>query len=82
MEVPVEYEEEELQQREVVQDVTEEVKVPQVRANYAYKGQGMQLEKGEVRTKYVLTFLSIPDTPYFNLPMLLFYYCTASFSRC
>lgn len=41
-------EEEELQPKEVEREVTVEVKVPQVKTLYPYKGQGMGFEKGEV----------------------------------
>ena len=44
----MEYEEEVVQEREVEEDVIQEVRVPQVRALYRYKGQGMGIEKGEV----------------------------------
>ena len=44
----VEYEEEELQAREVEHDVVTEVTVPQVKTLFQYQGQGMGFEKGEV----------------------------------
>ena len=40
---------EEMQEREVVQDVVKEVKVSQVIAKYPYKGQAMEMQKGDVR---------------------------------
>ena len=48
-EVPVEIEVEELVEREVMKDFMEERRIPQVKALYTYKGQGMKVEKGEVR---------------------------------
>ena len=44
----VEFEEEELQAREVEHDVLTEVTVPQVKTLFRYQGQGMGFEKGEV----------------------------------
>ncbi|XP_061172689.1 spectrin beta chain, non-erythrocytic 5-like [Saccostrea echinata] len=48
IEVPHEVEVEEIREREVMQDVVETRKIPQVKAMYAYKGQGMKIEKAEV----------------------------------
>eukprot|EP00118_Oscarella_pearsei_P018140 m.184464 g.184464 ORF g.184464 m.184464 type:complete len:3710 (+) comp39319_c1_seq2:34-11163(+) len=49
VDVEEEYEVEEMQKREVVKEVVEEVKVPQVKSNYLYKGQqGISAAKGEV----------------------------------
>lgn len=48
IEVPHEVEVEEMREREVMQDVVETRKIPQVKAMYTYKGQGMKVEKGEV----------------------------------
>jgi spectrin beta len=48
IDVPREVEVEEVREREVMQDVVETRKIPQVKAMYAYKGQGMKVEKGEV----------------------------------
>nr|XP_022333961.1 spectrin alpha chain, non-erythrocytic 1-like isoform X4 [Crassostrea virginica] len=48
VEVPHEVEVEEVREREVMQDVVETRKIPQVKAMYLYKGQGMKIEKGEV----------------------------------
>jgi spectrin beta len=51
VEVPYEYEVEETVEREVIQEEPVEVKIPQVRASYAFKGQdGMAMDKGEVST--------------------------------
>ncbi|KAJ8309236.1 hypothetical protein KUTeg_014110 [Tegillarca granosa] len=50
VEVPHEIEVEEVREREVIQDVIETRKIPQVKAMYAYKGQGMKADKGEVMT--------------------------------
>jgi len=47
--VEVEYEEEVTEDREVEEDVVQEIRVPQVKALYKYKGQGLGIEKGEVR---------------------------------
>ncbi|KAK3093776.1 hypothetical protein FSP39_020076, partial [Pinctada imbricata] len=51
VEVPHEVEVEEIREREVIQDVVETRKIPQVKAMYPYKGQGMKVEKGEVSLK-------------------------------
>jgi hypothetical protein len=48
VDVPYTYEVEEVHEQEVVKEETVERTVPQVRANYAYKGNGMEMEKGEV----------------------------------
>ncbi|XP_055880886.1 spectrin beta chain, non-erythrocytic 2-like isoform X3 [Biomphalaria glabrata] len=48
IEVPTEIEVEETVEREVIQDVVESKKIPQVKVMYAYKGQGMTADKGEV----------------------------------
>ncbi|KAL4238363.1 Spectrin beta chain [Mactra antiquata] len=50
VERPHEIEVEEIREREVLQDVVETRKIPQVRASYTYRGQGMVIEKGEVMT--------------------------------
>jgi len=47
--VEVEYEEDVIEDREVEEDVVQEIRVPQVKALYKYKGQGLGIEKGEVR---------------------------------
>lgn len=52
VEVPHEIEVEEVREREVMQDVVETRKIPQVKAMYLYKGQGMKIEKGEVRVDF------------------------------
>ena len=44
----VEYDEEVIQEREVEEEVVQEIRMPQVKALYRYKGQGMGIEKGEV----------------------------------
>ena len=51
VERPHEIEVEELREREVMQDIVETRKIPQVRAMYLYRGQGMMVEKGEVSTE-------------------------------
>jgi len=48
VERPHEIEVEEVREREVLQDVVETRKIPQVRAMYPYRGQGMSVDKGEV----------------------------------
>ncbi|XP_076441755.1 spectrin beta chain, non-erythrocytic 5-like [Babylonia areolata] len=48
VEVPREVEVEEVVEKDVLQDVVETRKIPQVKAMYAYKGQGMKVDKGEV----------------------------------
>jgi spectrin beta len=48
VDVPKEIEVEEVVEKEVMQDVMETRKIPQVKASYAYKGQGMKVDKGEV----------------------------------
>ncbi|PVD25646.1 hypothetical protein C0Q70_13305 [Pomacea canaliculata] len=48
VEVPREVEVEEVVEREILQDVVESRQIPQVKAQYAYKGQGMKVDKGEV----------------------------------
>ena len=47
--VPEEYSEEESYERTEYRTVTEERLVPQVKASYAFEGQGMSMAKGEVR---------------------------------
>ena len=49
VERPQEIEVEEVREREVMQDIVETRKIPQVRASYQYRGQGMVINKGEVR---------------------------------
>lgn len=44
----VEYEEEEMQEKEVEREIVTEVTMPRVKSLYRYKGQGMGFEKGEV----------------------------------
>ncbi|XP_052269284.1 spectrin beta chain, non-erythrocytic 1-like isoform X3 [Dreissena polymorpha] len=48
VERPQEVEVEEVREREVLQDVVETRQIPQVRAMYQYRGQGVTVEKGEV----------------------------------
>ncbi|XP_059148013.1 spectrin beta chain, non-erythrocytic 2-like isoform X3 [Physella acuta] len=48
IQVPKEVEVEEIVEREILQDVVETRKIPQVKAMYAYKGQGFSVDKGEV----------------------------------
>lgn len=49
VDVSYEVEEEEIVEREVIKEVIEERKYPQVKALYNYKGEEMQIAKGEVR---------------------------------
>ena len=44
----MEFEEEEIQVKEVEREVTTEISMPQVKALFKYKGQGMGFDKGEV----------------------------------
>ena len=44
----VEYEEEEIQVKEVEKEFSTEISMPQVKTLYKYNGQGMGFEKGEV----------------------------------
>ena len=55
IEVPCEVEVEEVVEREVIKEVMEERRVPQVRALYPYKGQDMKVNKGEVSHKGQIT---------------------------
>ena len=41
---------EELQERDEVREETVERRIPQVKAMYPYSGQGMEMEKSEVRS--------------------------------
>ena len=51
MPIEVEYNEQVTENREVEEDVVQEIRVPQVKALYKYKGQGLGIEKGEVNTE-------------------------------
>lgn len=48
VDVPYEYEVEEVREQEVMKEEVVERRVPQVKANFVYKGNGMEMEKGEV----------------------------------
>ena len=48
IEVPTEIEVEEIVEREVVKEEVVERHIPQAKAMYVYKGQGMKIDKGEV----------------------------------
>ena len=48
VDVPYEYEDVEMVEREVVQEETIEKEIPQVKASYKYEGQGIAVKKGEV----------------------------------
>lgn len=54
VEVPREVEVEEIVEKEILQDITETRKIPQVKAMYAYKGQGIVVDKGEVSCKLII----------------------------
>lgn len=56
IEVPKEIEVEEIVERDSFEDVMETRKIPQVKAMYAYRGQGMKVDKGEVSTVYQFLF--------------------------
>ena len=49
--VEVEYNEEVTENREVEEDLVQEIRVPQVKALYKYKGQGLGIEKGEINNE-------------------------------
>jgi len=49
VDVPYTYEVEEIQEQETTKDELVERKIPRLRAMYAYKGNGMEMQKGEVR---------------------------------
>ena len=51
VDVPYEYEDVEMVEREVVQEETIEKEIPQVKASYKYEGQGIAVKKGEVGRK-------------------------------
>ena len=44
---------EEVVEKEVVQDVVREIKVPQVKALHPFSGQGLKMAKGEVGMGFV-----------------------------
>ena len=45
----VEFQDEEMQVKEVEREVITEISMPQVKTLYKYKGQGMGFDKGEVQ---------------------------------
>lgn len=51
VDVPYTYDVEEIHEQEVVKEEVVERTLPQVRASYAYKGNGMEMDKGEVSVK-------------------------------
>ena len=53
VDVPYEYEVEEVQERPVVKEELIEKAIPQVKAMYRYQGQGMAVEKGEVTAFWI-----------------------------
>ena len=54
IDVPYEYEVEQIVEKEVVKEEVIEKKVAQVKAMYPYKGQGLETKKGEVSFSQVL----------------------------
>jgi len=48
VDVPYTYEVEEVQEKETTKDEIVERKISRLRALYAYKGNGMEMQKGEV----------------------------------
>lgn len=50
LQVPYEYVEQVPQEREVIKEEQVERRIPQVKSMYPYKGQGMEIAKGEVGT--------------------------------
>ena len=48
VDVPYTYEVEEIEERETTKDEIVERSIPRLRAQYAYKGNGMEIQKGEV----------------------------------
>jgi spectrin beta len=59
IEVPYQYEVEEVQERPVVKEETVEKTIPQVKALYPYKGQGINIDKGEVSAGFVFKCLQL-----------------------
>jgi len=55
VDVPYTYEVEEVEERETTKDEVVERSIPRLRALFAYKGNGMEIQKGEVAS--VLSFL-------------------------
>ena len=49
VDVPYTYEVEEVQEQETTKEETVKKSIPRLRALYAYKGNGMEMQKGEVR---------------------------------
>lgn len=48
-------------EKEVMEDVIETRKIPQVKVAHAYTGQGMKVERGEVITKKLKTQIYISE---------------------
>lgn len=48
VDVPYEYEVEEIREQDVVKEEVVERPVPQIKALFPYKGNGMEMQKGEV----------------------------------
>lgn len=48
VDVPYTYEVEEVEEQETTKEEIVERKIPRLRALYAYKGNGMEMQKGEV----------------------------------
>lgn len=56
VETPAEEEEVKMVERQVMKDEVVEKFIPQVRSLYAYQGQGMGMEKGEVSLCFTLLY--------------------------
>ena len=54
VEIPYQYEVEEVQEMPVVKEQVVEKVLHQVKAMYPYKGQGMVVDKGEVRSCWIV----------------------------
>ena len=53
VEVPYQYQEEEVRQKDSFVEEIVEKKIPQVKAMYPYQGHGLDIAKGEVRTRFI-----------------------------
>ena len=81
--IPEEYSEEESCERTEYRTVTEERLVPQVKAIYAFEGQGMTMTKGEVNKLDMMTHwrCNIVSLIALTFTFLLFtFLCTRCFS--
>ena len=72
VDVPYTYQVEEVEEREEMHSVPVEKAVPQIKALYAYKGQGMAVEKGEVSTSIeCVVQVTRPFDPYYLCILVL-----------